>query len=969
LSVAAPQFNPFPGLRPFEPDEDHLFFGREKEIDELLRRLRTTRFLSVVGTSGSGKSSLVRSGLIPALHSGFMVKAGTSWRVATMRPGEDPVGHLAAALAAVDVLGTNPDLVETMGVLVEATLRRSTLGLVDAVRQARIPSGDNVLVVVDQFEELFRFRRSRRENSRDEAIGFVKLLLEAARQVDLPIYVVLTMRSDFIGDCMEYPGLAEAVNSGQYLVPRMHRDALRSAITGPVAVGGGTITPRLVLRLLNDIGDDHDQLPVLQHALMRSWDRWTRRGQPGEPFDIADYEDVGTLRQALSVHAEETFVTAGSDRARQIAERVFKALTDTFSDARGVRRPTSVAQLAEICETEEAEVIDVVDVFRQPGRSFLMPPAKIALTSRSIVDLSHESLMRCWDRLIAWAQEERTAAAFYVRLSQAASWHAQGTAGLWRDPELELALRWRQQTQPTARWAERYDEGFAAAMAFLEASRAARDEAAAELERTRRRKLRQARWAAATFALLSLAAASLAYVAWAENARAEVNLRLATAAVEETLSSADVDPARAGADVPGMGEFRRELLDKARRFYVEFLKQNPRTFELRADMAFAHFRLGHISRMLEQPDEAVNDYRQAIEQFTVLDKERPRDAYKQALANAWNWMGETLRPIPGRSDAAGQAYDRALDLQTAMVTRAAGSTDLRQELARTHYNRGILRSMRGEPGSAAFRAAEGDFRDAILLLEPLSREEAGIVSAPDLARACNNLASLIAADDTRIAEAVRLYDRAIEVGERLVAADPSNRRYRLELAQFRSNAADLLRVDGKFDAARGQSRRALELLEALARPAPSLGVELADAHNLRAQILAGEMSPDAVAEYRQSLELFEALSRDPAARGLAAFHMRFGDLLLNLATRARTDPDGDTLRRLMTDALHRYVALGASSLAAGSRVNAQMVLDTVSGLLPALDNRDRRAIADAYTALDHQLAGREPAHSARTESR
>ena len=125
--------------------------------------------------------------------------------------------------------------------LLEATLRRSTRGLVDAVRQARLPAGDNVLVVVDQFEELFRFRRSRQTSSTraTKRSAFVKLLLEAAEQDEVPIYVVLTMRSDFIGDCMEYPGLPEAVNDGQYLVPRMARDALRVAITGPVAVAGG----------------------------------------------------------------------------------------------------------------------------------------------------------------------------------------------------------------------------------------------------------------------------------------------------------------------------------------------------------------------------------------------------------------------------------------------------------------------------------------------------------------------------------------------------------------------------------------------------------------------------------------------------------------------------------------------------------------------------------------------------------
>src|SRR5262245_16171883 len=353
--------NPFPGLRPFEADEDHLFFGRERGIDELLRRLRTTRFLAVVGTSGSGKSSLIRSGLIPALLSGFMARAGTTWRVATLRPGEDPFGHLAASLSPADMLGTDdPELAATQQTLLDATLRRSPRGLIEADRLAHLGPGDNLLVVVDQFEELFRFRRSRLvEHSRNDAIAFVRLLIEAAKQTEYPIFIVLTMRSDFIGDCMEYPGLPEAVNAGQYLVPRMRRDALRSAITGPVAVGGGRIAPRLVLRLLNDVGDDHDQLPVLQHALMRSWDHWASSGDADRPLDIEDYEAIGTLRQAMSFHAEEAHAEAGTEARRGLVARIFKALTDTFSDPRGVRRPTSVAELSAICEASETEIIEL----------------------------------------------------------------------------------------------------------------------------------------------------------------------------------------------------------------------------------------------------------------------------------------------------------------------------------------------------------------------------------------------------------------------------------------------------------------------------------------------------------------------------------------------------------------------------------------------------------------------------------
>src|SRR6185295_5139513 len=206
--------------------------------------------------------------------------------------------------------------------------RRRAAGLVDAVRQARIPRDENVLVLVDQFEELFRFRRSRHAHSRGDAIAFVRLLIEASHQRDVPIYIVLTMRSDFIGDCMDFPGLAEAVNEGLYLVGRMSREALRSAVTGPVAVGGGTIAPRLVNRVLNDLGDDHDQLPLVQHALMRTWDHWQRRPTNDKPtlrqaqggpepirvaIDVSDYEAVGTFRNALSMHAEEAYQDAAAN--------------------------------------------------------------------------------------------------------------------------------------------------------------------------------------------------------------------------------------------------------------------------------------------------------------------------------------------------------------------------------------------------------------------------------------------------------------------------------------------------------------------------------------------------------------------------------------------------------------------------------------------------------------------------------
>jgi energy-coupling factor transporter ATP-binding protein EcfA2 len=303
--------NPFPGLRSFEPDEDHLFFGREAQIDELLRRLRKERFLALVGTSGSGKSSLIRAGLIPALFGGAMSGGGSAWRVAIVRPGGNPLGNLAEALAAPDALGSTPGHPDRY--FLEAVLRTSRLGLVESVCEARLPAGDRVLVLADQFEELIRFRQ-RNDQARDEALAFVRLLLEAVQNEAVPVYVALTLRAEYIGYCMEFPGLPEAINAGLYLVPRLTRDQLREAVTGPVAVGGGRIALRLVHRVLNDVGDDArrlndvgDDLPILQHALMRTWDQWDGDHAGGEPLDLRHYEAVGTMAQALSLHTDEAY--------------------------------------------------------------------------------------------------------------------------------------------------------------------------------------------------------------------------------------------------------------------------------------------------------------------------------------------------------------------------------------------------------------------------------------------------------------------------------------------------------------------------------------------------------------------------------------------------------------------------------------------------------------------------------------
>src|SRR6185436_18025545 len=174
---------------------------------------------------------------------------------------------------------------------------------------------------------------------------------------------------------------------------------------------------------------------------------------------------------------------------------------------------------------------------------------------------------------------------------------------------------------------------------------------------------------------------------------------------------------RVAADLPQVEEFRRELLSKAQQFYVAFMKQSPRSEASRRDLAFGHLRLGHINRLMLKPDDAMREYQEAIARFEGLASAYPANPeYRAALGNAYNWLGETLRPIAGRAAEAEKAYDAALGVQQPLANEPAAPAQRAEELARTLYNRGILHAtMRGSAP-----AAEADFREAIRLLEPIA---------------------------------------------------------------------------------------------------------------------------------------------------------------------------------------------------------------------------------------------------------
>jgi hypothetical protein len=322
------------------------------------------------------------------------------------------------------------------------------LGLVAAVR-GRLPESDSLLLVVDQFEEIFRFKREAR-GAEDQADAFIQLLLAASEQAEVRIYVVLTMRSDYLGDCALFRGLPEALNGAQYLVPVMTRSQLSEAIEGPVRSRSVDIAPELLQRLLNDVGhgleQELDQLPVLQHVLMRTWERAS--GSPG--LELQHYRDAGGMSGALNQHADELLSNL-SQQQRDIARQMFKCLTEEQSVGRDIRRPTSFGDLRAVIGVPPEALKQVIEHFR----AFLCAPPLPDIHDDSVVDITHEAIIRQWKLLRGWAHEEAYAAKFYQRLA----FDAGRQARPWDDAELIEALRLKARDNWSEAWARRYSDG------------------------------------------------------------------------------------------------------------------------------------------------------------------------------------------------------------------------------------------------------------------------------------------------------------------------------------------------------------------------------------------------------------------------------------------------------------------------------------------------------------------------------
>ena len=443
----APGEAPFLGLQHFEEMDAALFFGRERLVQHLVDRIQSERFLALIGASGSGKSSLVRAGLLPNVRGQRSVHMLT--------PTARPLASLATAIA------TDRERANLLDALVRdpRCLRRH-------LHQTGI-DGEGALIVVDQFEELFTLCTNPFQRE-----AFVDNLVSVSTDPRGKDTVLVALRADFYAHCAEFGELRDMLAGHQEYLGPMAPDELRRAIEGPAESSGWTFEPGLVDLLLRDVGDEPGSLPLLSHALLETWQR--RRGRR---LTFSGYTEAGGVHGAIARTAESTLNERLTLDQQVVARRIFLRLTELGEGTQDTRRRASFDELVTRTGDKRA-VLDVLDI---------LASARLVTLADDTAEVAHEALIREWPTLRVWLDDDRTGLRLHRALAEAShEWERQGrdTDLLYRGARLAQVREWAE---------SRADELNPGEMDFLNASVSLAEQQFNEREAQRQRELEGAR--------------------------------------------------------------------------------------------------------------------------------------------------------------------------------------------------------------------------------------------------------------------------------------------------------------------------------------------------------------------------------------------------------------------------------------------------------------------------------------------
>lgn len=525
ISLPEPE-NPYKGLHAFEAADSRDFFGREEFIEKLIRRMgeseRFNRFLAVIGPSGSGKSSLVKAGLIPALWKGAM-HGSERWFVIEMIPGSRPLDQLEVALmriAAHQVSGLHEQL---------ARDENGLLRIADLI----LPKDRSELVlVVDQFEEVFTLVEEERER-----LQFLKLLHAAATDRRSRVRVIVTLRADYYDRPLYYPEFGELIRSRMETVLPLSAKGMERAIAGPAERVGVVFEPGLVAQIVSEMNYQAGALPLLQYALTELFER-----RQGRMMSHEAYRDIGGAVGALAYRADEIY--ANMDKAGQeLVRQMFLRLVTLGEGAEDARRRTPCSELLQL--TSNVDVMDeIIDTFADYR---LLSLDNDPGTRQPTVEVAHEAILREWERLRQWLNASREDIRQERALAQSAGeWEKtkRDKSYLLHGTRLEQFERWYGQTEIALTALE--SEFITESITEREHQQAAERERQVRETALERRSVQQLRALVAVFAAAALVAAVLSIFAVSQQqvAQQEERIAIARELAAASVNNLDIDPER-----------------------------------------------------------------------------------------------------------------------------------------------------------------------------------------------------------------------------------------------------------------------------------------------------------------------------------------------------------------------------------------------------------------------------------------
>jgi tetratricopeptide (TPR) repeat protein len=424
---------PFQGLQYYDEKDADRFFGRETVIAKIVRRLANSRFLTVIGASGSGKSSVVRAGVIPALRRGERLADGSmpptdsgQWDIRTFTPSAHPLDALAASLTR-----DSESVSEATALRADLTQEPRALSLI--ARRLLAQNGKkHVLLVIDQFEEIFTQCRQDEERN-----AFIESLLYAIDPADpQPITILITLRADFYAQLAIQDRLRELVSQNQEFIGVMSRDELTRAILQPAALGNWKVQEGLVDVILDDLGNEPGALPLLSHALLETWKR--RRGRV---LTVSGYTASGGVHGAIAQTAETVFRQRLTTEQQPIARMIFIKLAEIGDGALDTRRRATFSELI----TRATDPVTINAVLGILTEARLVTTDTLEPGDTRVVEVAHEALIREWPTLRDWLNQNREGLILHRQITEDANdWIKLGRdpGALYRGVRLQQTLEW-----------------------------------------------------------------------------------------------------------------------------------------------------------------------------------------------------------------------------------------------------------------------------------------------------------------------------------------------------------------------------------------------------------------------------------------------------------------------------------------------------------------------------------------------